>query len=84
MSKAGAAPAPLLAVAGLVVRRQGRFVLDHLFFTVAEGQCLVICGPSGYGKTTLLRTISGLDPVDNGTVRLDGQLRKQRDRKSVV
>lgn len=81
MSKAGAAPAPLLAVAGLVVRRQGRLVLDHLSFTVAEGQCLVICGPSGCGKTTLLRAISGLDPVDGGTVRLDGQLRNGPGRR---
>jgi putative ABC transport system ATP-binding protein len=39
---------------------------------VARGEMLAIMGPSGCGKTTLLNCISGLDRIDDGTVRIEG------------
>ena len=51
-------------------------------FAVARGEMVAVMGPSGCGKTTLLNCLSGLDDVDAGTIRLEGQdLAKMGDRK---
>ncbi len=47
--------------------------LDGIDLDVGVGELLVIVGPSGSGKTTLLRAIAGLEPVDAGTVTIDGR-----------
>ncbi|MEO0362151.1 MAG: ABC transporter ATP-binding protein [Pseudomonadota bacterium] len=47
-------------------------VIDELSFTVEEGEFFVIVGPSGVGKTTLLRLVSGLEPPDGGRVIVGG------------
>ncbi len=39
---------------------------------IAAGELLVIMGPSGNGKTTLLNCCSGIDDIDQGTVAIDG------------
>ncbi len=44
--------------------------LDNLSFDVAEGRFFVLFGPSSVGKTTALRTISGLVKPDSGTVKI--------------
>ncbi len=45
--------------------------LDGITLDVADGEHLAIVGPSGGGKTTLLRLVAGLDAPDAGTVRID-------------
>ncbi len=49
----------------------GRPVLDGINMKVQRGEILVLCGPSGTGKTTLLRTLNGLEPIDSGTIVVD-------------
>ncbi|OKO82499.1 ATP-binding cassette domain-containing protein [Bradyrhizobium sp. AS23.2] len=44
-------------------------------FELRDGECVALQGPSGVGKTLLLRSIADLDPND-GTVKLDGTLRE--------
>lgn len=47
-------------------------VVNDVSFRVEEGQCLCILGPNGCGKTTLLRGLVGILPVD-GNVMVDGE-----------
>lgn len=44
-------------------------------FDLQDGECVALQGPSGVGKTVLLRSIADLDP-NEGTVKLDGALRE--------
>ena len=63
----------LLTIEHLTKRYEGKTVLRDLNLTVTEGEVLVIVGPSGCGKSTLLRCINGLEPIQEGSVRLDGR-----------
>ncbi|MDI9560216.1 MAG: amino acid ABC transporter ATP-binding protein, partial [Pseudomonadota bacterium] len=47
-------------------------VLNDVNLHVSPGEVLVICGPSGSGKSTLIRTINKLEPIDKGTLIIDG------------
>ncbi|OAK56432.1 amino acid ABC transporter ATP-binding protein [Rhodococcus sp. Eu-32] len=49
-------------------------VLRGVDLVVRPGEVTVIIGPSGSGKSTLLRTLNHLEKVDQGTVRVDGNL----------
>ncbi len=56
----------LVRAEGLSVSRGGVPVLAGVGFTLAAGQALVLRGPNGVGKTTLLRTVAGLQPPLSG------------------
>lgn len=62
-----------IVVRGLRVVRGGREVLPHLDVTVPRGQVVGVLGPSGGGKSTLLRAIVGVQVVAGGTVTVLGQ-----------
>lgn len=58
-----------------IVKKFGKVVaVDHLSFTVKDGEVLSLLGPSGCGKTTVMRTIAGLEDIDEGEIYLDGQV----------
>ena len=71
-----ALPAPTgnLFVEGVTVRSPAgdRFLLMNASFKAEPGDIIGVIGPSGAGKTTLMRAISGAAPPDGGAVRLDG------------
>lgn len=46
--------------------------LDNVSNHVDKGEVLVVIGPSGSGKSTFLRALNGLEPVDSGTIIIDG------------
>jgi len=50
-----------------------RPILDRLSLTVEEGEFFVIVGPSGIGKTTLLRCVAGLEVLDAGRIVIGGK-----------
>lgn len=58
----------LLSAHGLAVARAGVPVLQGVDFTLEPGRALILRGPNGIGKTTLLRTIAGLQPALQGRV----------------
>ena len=53
-------------------KRLGAFALEDVSFEVAEGEYLVLLGPSGAGKTVLLETLAGVMRPDRGRILLDG------------
>lgn len=50
----------------------GFHALADIDLTVRRGERIVICGPSGSGKSTLIRTINQLEPIQSGTIVVDG------------
>ncbi len=59
-----------LVVSDLSVARGGLAVLAGVSFRLSPGQALILRGPNGLGKTTLLRTLAGLQPPVAGTVSM--------------
>ena len=47
---------------------------DHITFDVEKGEFVIIVGPSGAGKTTVLNILGGMDASDEGTITVDGNL----------
>ena len=64
---------PALEVAGARVVLGGHEVLASIDLDAADGETVAVLGPSGGGKSTLLRAIAGLQQLDAGTVTLDGR-----------
>ena len=62
----------MITVTDLAIRA-GSFSLEHVSFEVPAGQCAVIMGHTGSGKTLLLETICGLSRPVSGTIQLEGR-----------
>lgn len=76
-----------------VVKRYGdNTVLNGVSLTVEKGEIIAIIGRSGSGKSTMLRCVNGLEPIQGGTVAFDGKvvndpatdLRKLRQHVGIV
>lgn len=63
----------MLEVKNLSKSFDGRNIIKDLSFSLKNGETMTVVGPSGVGKTTLLRIIAGLETADSGTITLDGQ-----------
>ena len=59
---------------------QAMRAVDHVSFTIKAGESVGLVGESGSGKSTLARALLGLDPLDEGTISLNGQVLKLKDR----
>jgi polar amino acid transport system ATP-binding protein len=62
----------MIKIAGLKKRHGGLDVLKGVDAVVNEGETIAIVGPSGGGKTTLLRTLNGLERIDAGLIEIAG------------
>jgi sulfate transport system ATP-binding protein len=62
-----------IRVENLVKAYGGTRVVDDVSFTVRSGELVALLGPSGGGKSTILRIIAGLDGADAGQVWLDDE-----------
>jgi glutamate transport system ATP-binding protein len=72
MSAVSAAP-PMIRMAGVDKFFGPLHVLRNIDLEVPKGQVVVVLGPSGSGKSTLCRTINRLEPIDSGSIEVDGQ-----------
>lgn len=61
-----------LEVHGITVRRNGKTLLDRISLSIQPGEFVAILGPSGAGKTTLAKVLTGQLSVDSGTVYYNG------------
>ena len=61
-----------LTATHLAARRGEDLVFAGISFELSSGHALLVTGPNGVGKSTLLRVVAGLLPPDSGTLRLDG------------
>lgn len=60
----------MIALENIVKRYQQHEVLRGVSLTVGDGEVCVLLGPSGGGKSTLLRTINGLEGFDSGRIQI--------------
>src|SRR5215217_6557253 len=63
----------LVALTGVNKHFGELHVLKDINLSIDKGEVVVVIGPSGSGKSTLCRTINRLEPIDSGTITLDGQ-----------
>ena len=63
----------MLVIEDVVVQRGGVRVLDHVSLRFTAGRCTVVAGPSGAGKTTVLRLLNRLLEPTSGQVLLQGR-----------
>lgn len=64
---------PLLAAEGLYVSLGGLPILRDVALRVERGEAVAVLGGNGSGKSTLIRAVVGLNPLQEGSVRLFGQ-----------
>jgi D-xylose transport system ATP-binding protein len=67
-----AADAPLLAVRGATKRYGAVLALDGVDLEVRAAEVVALLGDNGAGKSTLIKALSGAQPADSGTIRMDG------------
>jgi ABC-type polar amino acid transport system ATPase subunit len=67
------AAAPFLQLRGIRLSYGCHEVLRGVDLSVAKGEVVVIIGPSGSGKSSLLRTVNMLQPITSGSIILDGR-----------
>lgn len=67
-----------------VTKKFGKLtVLDDMSLDIKEHEIVVLCGPSGGGKSTLLRTINGLEKIDSGKIYYRGELITHKNIKEI-
>jgi len=66
---------PLIELKGISKSFGGNIILDNVDLTIDRGEALAVIGPSGTGKSTILRIIAGLLLPDAGEIYVQGQKR---------
>lgn len=64
----------MLEIKNLSKRFGNQQVLDHISLKIEKGKVIAVIGPSGTGKSTLLRCINVLERPEKGTIQLDDQI----------
>jgi len=74
---------PIIRISDLVYRRGTKVILDGVSMDIKRGSIVAIMGPSGVGKTTILRLISGQLLPKRGSVEVDGKLISRLSRRDL-
>jgi phospholipid/cholesterol/gamma-HCH transport system ATP-binding protein len=72
-AQAGAGDAPLITIRGLTFRRGARVIFDSVDLDIPVGKITAVMGPSGTGKTTLLKLIAGVLRPQAGSIQVAGK-----------
>ena len=73
--------APMISIKSVNKHFGALHVLKDIDLDVDRGEVIVVLGPSGSGKSTLCRTINRLEPIDSGTIAIDGVVLPDEGRK---
>jgi branched-chain amino acid transport system ATP-binding protein len=74
----------MLKITNLEAGYGGSIVLHGVSLEVRDGEAVVLLGPNGHGKTTLLRTISGLIRPSAGRIEFDGKVLSEMSPAEIV
>ncbi len=75
---------PILEVENLYKRFGTCEVLSGISFNVRKGEVVAVIGPSGYGKSTMLRCINLLEKIEGGSIRVAGDVMVTTDKSGKV
>jgi monosaccharide-transporting ATPase len=64
---------PAIAMRGITISFPGVLALDHVDFTLRRGEVHSLMGENGAGKSTLIKALTGVYPIDSGTIAVDGE-----------
>lgn len=62
----------MIAACDVALRIGSRLLMHDVGFTLQPGEFVALLGPNGVGKTTLLRSLTGLHPIAGGSIQIDG------------
>lgn len=62
----------ILYADNLVIGNDGRALTQKMSFRIGVGECILLCGANGIGKSTLLRTLAGIIPAVSGEIGMRG------------
>jgi simple sugar transport system ATP-binding protein len=71
---AGAGPVPAVELTGITKRFPGVVANSDVHLTVRAGEVHALCGENGAGKSTLMKILYGMQPPDEGTIAVNGEL----------
>ncbi|MGH3630832.1 MAG: metal ABC transporter ATP-binding protein [Sciscionella sp.] len=74
-------PAPAVSLRGAGLNYGDRTIWSGLDLDVAKAEFLVVLGPNGSGKTSLLKVLLGLTPLSAGEVAIDGQALRRGNKR---
>lgn len=66
-------PEPAVELEGITKRFPGVIANDNVTMTVADGEIHAICGENGAGKSTLMKILYGMQPADEGVMKVHGR-----------
>lgn len=75
--------APIIQIKNLTKRFGSRTIIDQISLDIAPGEIACFIGPSGTGKSTLLRCVNGLEDIQGGNILFDGKPVESRSRNII-
>jgi ABC-type polar amino acid transport system ATPase subunit len=75
--------APIIQIKNLTKRFGSRTIIDQISLDIAPGEIVCFIGPSGTGKSTLLRCVNGLEDIQGGNILFDGKPVESRSRNII-
>lgn len=69
---------------GITKKFGNNIIFENLNFKAKEREITSILGPSGRGKTTLLRCLAGLENINNGTIKIFGEILNNKNKDNLI